>query len=74
MQNVDQERLLEILLNKYKAIVVDIKDPDRPFLDTMCQYGYLVNYDNIEDKKYYHVKEKLKNEILTKLKVRNGIG
>ena len=70
MNNVDEYELLDILLGKYKAIVVEIKDPNRLFLDKMCQSGYLVNYDNIDDKKYYHVNEKFRNKILSILKAK----
>lgn len=65
MNNVNEYELLDILLGKYKSIVVDQKDKDRPFLDKMANEGYLVNYDNsFEGVKYYHVKEKFRNKIL----------
>lgn len=70
MNNIDEYELLDILLNQYKAIVVEIKDHNRPFLDRMCDSGYLVNYNNIEDKKYYHVNNKFRNKILSILKAK----
>lgn len=74
MNNIDEYELLDILLGKYKAIVVEISDPNRIFLDKMCHKGYLVNYDNIDQKKYYHIKEKFRQNVLSILKANNGLG
>lgn len=69
MNNVDEYELLDILLGKYKAIVVDTSDHNRIFLDKMCNYGYLIKYNHsMDDKHYYHVKEKFRQKILSILK------
>lgn len=68
MSNHEEHDLLDYLLGKCKAIVIDRKEPLAPFVEKMAQKGYLVNYDNIDNVRYYHVKESFRHKILSDLR------
>lgn len=64
LNNIDEYELLELLLDNCKSIVIDRKDNKRQFLQRMCDLGFITHYDEMFDKKYYHVNNKFKKKIL----------
>jgi ribosomal protein S8 len=65
MNNSQELRLIDIILENHNTLIVDIDDKNRTFLDQMCHEGFVSNFgDASSDKKYYHVNKKLKTRIM----------